>query len=128
MLDSYLSATFPPFLLNNIHTLGKIKITKKMSEFHSHWRSPSDKLMNWLVRLGASDNSTDNWAENRVDNLADNWWDNWADNKIVKCHVFKRYEWQKVASFKKRGCGILFSLKENSDGRRIMRSPYLMAI
>ena len=32
MLDSYLSATFPPFLLNNIHTVGKIKITKKKNQ------------------------------------------------------------------------------------------------
>ena len=32
-----------------------IKLTiflKKKSEFHSHWRSPSENLMKWLVRLG----------------------------------------------------------------------------
>ena len=34
-------------------TCAGLKNPWKMSEFHSHWRSPSDNLMNWLVRLGS---------------------------------------------------------------------------
>ena len=38
-------------LFNNVSGIPGICL--KMSEFHSHWRSPSDNLMKWLVRLGS---------------------------------------------------------------------------
>ena len=56
---------------------------------------------------------------------------------MVKLRLFKRCERkrcekQKVVSFlktKKRGMkSFFFHKRENSDGRRIMRLPYMMAI
>ena len=32
-----------------------------------------DNLMDWLVRLEASNNQEDNWADKRADNQADEW-------------------------------------------------------
>ena len=83
-----------------------------------------------------ADNWVDNWADNRADNRADNWADNRADNqadvnemKFHQLHLFKREKKyannQKTQNEKRR---VITSQKENSDGHRIMRSPYMMAI
>ena len=79
-----------------------------------------------------ADNRVDNWADNRADNRADNWADNQADvneMKFHQLHLFKREKKyannQKTQNEKRR---VITSQKENSDGHRIMRSPYMMAI
>ena len=62
--EYYLVSVFYPRTLQNINKFVKFKSCRKLilgllqrllkkSELHSHWRSPSDNLMNWLIRLGS---------------------------------------------------------------------------
>ena len=99
-----------------------------MSEFHSHLRSPSDNLMYWLVRLG----SIRNWADNLADNRADNWADNRADVNEKKLCLLKEEkdvnDKKSCLFFKKGGVTSFFTKVKILNGRRIMGSPYMMAI
>ena len=54
------------------------KIENKSRNFIRTKGRHLDNLMDWLVRLEASNNQEDNWADNWADNHADNQADEWV--------------------------------------------------
>ena len=74
-----------PFMNNSTRwrslSTNLLRFLNEMSEFHSHWRSPSDNLMTCFVILGSIKYPRDDWA------------DIWADNPlgITRQMWLKRY-------------------------------------
>ena len=97
---------------------------KKISEFHSHWRSPSaDNLMKLVSQIG----------KHKITGGADNKGQitrrMWMKRNFINCLFKQKNVNNKKMQYEKKGYDIFLSPKSKVWTKRmIMRSQYLMAI